>query len=889
MANERASAMRTAPGQKKGYALIATVYLLGLFIGALDTGIVTPGRTVIQNDLGVDDQMGVWLITIYTLAYAAAIPLMGKLADRHGRKYIYLGCVVLFGLGSLGCGLAQDFDSFAFLLVSRVVQAIGGGGIVPIATAEFGTAFPEEKRGMALGLVGGVYGIANVFGASAGSLILDIFGQGNWQFIFYINVPICIFIIVAGLFVLPNARTFTTKPIDALGTVVLVVMVLSLLYGLKGVDFFDLSSFASFDVYPFLIVFVLLLPLFIVIERRAADPILNLSYFSNPNIVLTMVLSIITGVILMGVIFIPQFAENATFLPSGKGGYWVILLGVFAGVGSPISGKLIDRFGVKFVLGIGLVASAIGAFYLALVAAVDPNVFNVIVSFILIGSGLGFIIGTPINYMMLENTADEEANSALATLSLMRSIGTAVAPALMVAFLAHSGALVQDRVMEVLPDRIEISALPYQDEITAQLDKMKNDEATKDMIAEGDFPDLASYRTIDVDMTAETQTYSVPEDIVELMKDSDVTTIVANTKVMTRAMFAQIAPDQIRTIDEGIEKGREGMRTADEDMAGAIVEIRGGADELAAGIRTMDDALARQRQARVQMTDMLPSIAQIEHYTSILDLMPASVRETLPEVVVTQLSGVRNADDLRASMASLQAGIDAMNARSAQLTAECDLLRAQLVGETDPVRIADIQAQIAQKEASVAQLDGLVATQKQMKDLMGEQMPVVEKLSSYTSVLDLMPDSVRATLPQSMIDSLAGVKTSADMEALISDLDTAIEGMTQARGEMFAARGELLAAIAEMEGARLDIDTTRSQLATLKAALPSAFAEAESVYLEAISDRSEEIETVFRDTLNEGFAGLFSLVGWCAVAGLGFLVLYRGKPRGKMETESTGD
>ncbi len=78
------------------------------------------------------------------------------------------------------------------LIAARAVQAIGGGGIVPIATAEFGTSVPVEKRGMALGLVGGVYGVANIFGSSAGSLILDVFGTANWQFIFYINVPISI-------------------------------------------------------------------------------------------------------------------------------------------------------------------------------------------------------------------------------------------------------------------------------------------------------------------------------------------------------------------------------------------------------------------------------------------------------------------------------------------------------------------------------------------------------------------------------------------------------------------------------------------------------------------------------------------------------------------------
>ena len=97
---------------KSSYVLVMIIYLAGIFMGAIDTGIVTPARTIIQNSLGVEAQSGIWMITIYTLAYAASVPVMGKLADRYGRKFVYLTCIILFG-----------------------------GGIVPIATAEFGTTF----------------------------------------------------------------------------------------------------------------------------------------------------------------------------------------------------------------------------------------------------------------------------------------------------------------------------------------------------------------------------------------------------------------------------------------------------------------------------------------------------------------------------------------------------------------------------------------------------------------------------------------------------------------------------------------------------------------------------------------------------------------------------
>lgn len=561
--------------QKKTYVLVAAVYLLGLFIGALDTGIVTPARTVIQADLGVDDQSGVWLITIYTLAYAAAIPVMGKLADKYGRKYIYLTSIFLFGLGSLLCGLAQDFSNFSMLLVARAIQAVGGGGIMPVATAEFGTAFPPEKRGMALGLVGGVYGIANVFGASAGSLILDIFGQTNWQFIFYVNLPICAFIIIAGLVSLSNNKEKDVRPIDIWGTITLVLMILSLLYGLRNLDLFDIAnSIQSTDVYPFLIAFVILLPIFILFEKRAADPVLNLSYFKNPSIVATLLLSIITGVIMMGMVFIPQFAENALRLPSGSGGYFVIILGLFAGVGSPMSGKLIDNMGVKVVLGFGLAVSVVGSLFLGFVAVPDPSILTVTISLVLIGLGLGFTMGTPLNYMMLEKTDPKESNSALATLSLVRSIGTAIAPAIMVAFIAQAGTTAQAVIEDSLPSTVTVPVSAEAQAVSDDLDELSDSGDMYDEMTEGiDLSMLTEPQVIDLNEMKNEGDLELPEDVVTLMQGSDVTTIANNTKTMVAAMFDLASPDAIASAQEGIQEGIDSVADAMEQLGDALAAM----------------------------------------------------------------------------------------------------------------------------------------------------------------------------------------------------------------------------------------------------------------------------------------------------------------------------
>jgi len=564
--------------KKRNFGLIVAVYLLGIFMGAIDTGIVTPARTVIQNDLMVNETTGIWMITIYTLAYAASIPIMGKLADKYGRKNIYLFSILLFGIGSLFCGLSQSFGSFSVLLMARVVQAIGGGGILPVATAEFGTTFPKEKRGMALGLVGGVYGLANIFGASAGSAIIDLFGQNNWQFIFYINVPITMFILIAGFFTLPNTKAINVKKIDLLGITTLTLMVLSILYGLKNIDYFNFSNtITSTSVYPFIILFVVFLPIFIFIEKKAEDPVINISYFQNIKIVITLFISFITGIVIMGMIFVPQFAENSLKISSGSGGYFVIILGLFAGVGAPFSGKLIDKYGAKFVLGIGFAASILGSVFLIFVAAPHPSIIFVVICLILLGIGIGFTMGTPINYMMLDNTKLEESNSALATVSLIRSIGTAIAPAIMIGFISHAGMSVQGNVMNLLPNELSVPPLPYAQELTEEFSQLKSSPSMAGKLDGIEIPDLTSIQTVKFDMNSDSSIV-LPTEILDKLKSSDVTTITQNTKIMADYMFSQMSPLVISKITQGVDSGINGINESitqmDQAIAGMVATVK---------------------------------------------------------------------------------------------------------------------------------------------------------------------------------------------------------------------------------------------------------------------------------------------------------------------------
>ncbi|MGN0702449.1 MAG: MFS transporter [Lentihominibacter sp.] len=570
---------------------IMTIYLLGLFLGALSTGSITPVRTIIQSSLNVDDQLGIWMITIYTLCYAAIIPVSGKLADRLGRKIVFIASIMLFGAGSAVCGLSAGAESFGLLLCGRVIQASGAGGIMPIATAEFGTSFPEEKRGMALGMVGGVYGIANVLGATVGSAVLDIFGVDKWQWIFLINIPICVLIIIGGLAFIPNHKSEKVYRIDKLGTLLITMIILSLLYGLKNIDFFDfLNSLTHRDVWLFLLIGAALIPVFVLVEKKAEDPIFHIEYMTNSKIMLTLGMGLMAGCSMMGMIFIPQFAENCMKIPSGSGGYFVIILGVMAGAVAPISGRLIDRFGAKPVLGTGFAVSITGALYLAFVTVKYINAVNVTVCLILIGLGLGLIMGTPLNYMMLRNTNDEDSNSALATLSLIRSVGTAIAPAIMVGFIAQAGVTMQDEIMKEMPELPEVPQMEQQVELRSILDQLSESEEFRKQTGDIDLEGMLEMdMKPDIDMTAKQSSLELPEELTEELRNADVTTITEASKDMARYMFDEFVPPVIDEIQGGMDEGILGI-------SNGIDGINSGISELSSGISDIDRGRAKLKK-----------------------------------------------------------------------------------------------------------------------------------------------------------------------------------------------------------------------------------------------------------------------------------------------------
>lgn len=498
---------------KKQRITTLLAFLLGIFMGAIDSGIVSPARTVINHSFKVDPSIGVWMITIYTLSYAVSMPISSKLSDRYGRKKMYIISIIIFTSGSALCGLNNFFGTYSLFLVSRVIQAIGGGGIVPIATAFIGQSFPEEKRGTALGFVGAIYGIATILGPTLGSTVLSIAGNDNWGFLFFINIPISIIILFLS-FNLKENKAENVNKIDLTGILVISIVILSLMYSLTNLNFFNFTnSIKNNKVWPYLLIFLLLLPVFVLTESKAKDPIMNLKYFKEKKIFLTLMVSFIVGLGLMGVVFVPQFAENALKLKSGSGGYLVTLMAVFAGIGAPIGGKLIDKYSAKLVLCIGFSNTIIGTLFLALYTTKHPGFIPVFIGLMFIGLGMGFTMGTPLNYLMLSYVNKDESASALSTLSLMRSIGVTISPNIMINFITEAS----KKLPELLKSNLPPVSMPKVPGMPSNIPGMPSN--------------LSS-------MSSGT----LPKGMLEMFQNADVTTIVSVMKKFSGTMFDSMIP-----------------------------------------------------------------------------------------------------------------------------------------------------------------------------------------------------------------------------------------------------------------------------------------------------------------------------------------------------------
>lgn len=406
---------------------VLLVLFLGVLMGALDIAIVSPALTPIQNYFGIGERAKSWIFTIYVLLSLIGTPLMAKLSDVFGRRPIYILDISIFAIGSLLVALSPH-NLFAALLLGRALQGFGAGGVFPVASAVIGDSFPPEKRGSALGLIGAVFGLAFLVGPILGGLIMTF---ATWQWLFIINLPIAGIVIALGLRLLPATHPETRRPFDWVGMIVLSILLTTLAYGLNQIDtrnFF--TSLLSLNVWPFLVLAIVLLFVFPAVERKAEDPVLHLNILSTRQARLACTLAAGAGLGEVGMVFIPSLAIAAmSFIDKHTASYLLMPVVLAMAIGSPLSGRMLDKLGSKIVVLIGSILMALGMIMFSN-DWLTARLGFFILSGVIIGLGLSALLGAPVRYIMLNEASASNRTAAQGAIALFTSIGQLLSSAL---------------------------------------------------------------------------------------------------------------------------------------------------------------------------------------------------------------------------------------------------------------------------------------------------------------------------------------------------------------------------------------------------------------------------------------------------------------------------
>ncbi len=391
--------------------------MLGMFLSALDQTIVGPVLPKIVSDLNGTD-FYTWAVTIYLLTSTVTVPIYGKLSDLYGRKPILMIGIGLFLAGSALAGLSQEMWQ---LVLFRGIQGLGAGALFPIALAVIGDLFTPAERGKYQGLFGLVFGSAFLLGPAIGGFLTDTF---SWHAIFYVNLPIGAIALFVIMRLLPNIKHVERAGrIDWLGVVTIILALVPILIGFTVAE---TDGFGAPVVWAWLGAGLLFLVAFVLVERRAADPVVPLHLFRNRTFSFSMV-SIFFATFGFGavIIFLPLYfliVEGVSYTDSG----YRLLPFMFGLITSSIaSGQIVSRTGrYKPVILVGIVTLIVGMALMTQLRAGTDDLMLAIWMFIAgLGVGPTFAVFT----IVVQNSVPfKELGAATSDLTLFRQIGTTV-------------------------------------------------------------------------------------------------------------------------------------------------------------------------------------------------------------------------------------------------------------------------------------------------------------------------------------------------------------------------------------------------------------------------------------------------------------------------------
>ncbi|MBX7269427.1 MFS transporter [Micromonospora sp. Llam7] len=412
--------------------------MTGMLLAALDQTIVGTALPTIVGELGGISHYS-WVVTAYLLASTASTPLYGKMADLYGRRPVFLFSIGTFLVGSLLAGLSQDMTQ---LIITRGVQGVGAGGLITLAFTIISDVVSPRERGRYQGVFGAVFGIASV----AGPLVGGYFAETNWRWIFYINVPLAILAIVVCSRVMRSVP-FTRRDhaIDWLGAMLLVAGVSCLLLALSWGG--NTYPWGSGVVIGLLAAGAVLGVLFVLQERRVAEPILPLRLFRSLTFALANSAGFVLGLVMFGsIIFIPLYLQIVKGASPTRSG--LLMLPMMAGiiVTSVLTGRAMSRIGrYKWFPVTGSAVLLVGMLLFTRLR-VDTSLWMAFAFMAVIGVGLGLCMQSLV--LAVQNAVSmRDLGAATSSATFFRSLGGSFGVAIL-------GAVLSSRLAAEMADRL---------------------------------------------------------------------------------------------------------------------------------------------------------------------------------------------------------------------------------------------------------------------------------------------------------------------------------------------------------------------------------------------------------------------------------------------------
>src|SRR3954465_5854214 len=421
---------RLFASENRKWGTLAAV-AFGLFMIMLDNTVVNVALPSMQKDLGLKISELEWIVTGYALTFGALMLRGGKLADRYGRRLLFVVGLLVFTASSLACALATGAT---FLIAARVVQGAGAALMNPSTLSIITATFPPRQRGTAIGIWAGVSAMALAIGPLVGGLLTQ---HISWNWVFYINVPIGVLAVAAAFLFIDESRDMSHEQrLDLLGLLTSGIGLFSFTYALIEGNQYGWTSariLASF------VLAALLLTAFVLLELHQRLPMLDFTLFRNPTFSGANAAMLLVGLAMFGVFFyVSLFMQQVLDYSPVQAGATFLPMTLLVILVAPQAGRLADRFGSRWLVGAGL--SLVSTSLLLYTRLDTDSTFWTLLPALLTG-GVGMALAmTPTTAAAMSAVSVDKAGVGSAVLNSMRQVGGSLGIAIMGAVVAHVSA-----------------------------------------------------------------------------------------------------------------------------------------------------------------------------------------------------------------------------------------------------------------------------------------------------------------------------------------------------------------------------------------------------------------------------------------------------------------